>query len=76
MCIYISINNTNPNVLLGPLAFIAIQDNFDCSVTVSQDQVDQPASTGYTLIFANPLNDSDVSPILWTFICVPNYISK
>jgi hypothetical protein len=64
MYIYISINNTNPQVLLGPLAFIAIQQNFDCSVTVSQDQVDQPASTGYTLILANPLNETDVSPIL------------
>jgi len=54
------INNTNPSLLLGPLAFIAIQQNYQCSVTISQDQVSQPPGPGYTLLFANPLNNTDV----------------
>jgi len=54
------INNTNPATLAGPLAFIAELANDDCSYAVSQNQVNQPAATGYTLIFANPLNNSDI----------------
>jgi hypothetical protein len=54
------INNISPSVFVGPLAFIAIQNNDDCSVTVTQDQVSQPAGTGYILSFANPLNNTDV----------------
>ncbi|KAF8799565.1 hypothetical protein BYT27DRAFT_7263881 [Phlegmacium glaucopus] len=54
------INNVDPKLLLGPLAFIAIQESFQCSVTVSQDQVSQPVGTGYTLLFANPFNNTDV----------------
>jgi len=54
------INNTNPSLLLGPLAFIAIQQNYQCSVTVSQDQVDQPPGPGYTLLFADSLNNTNV----------------
>jgi len=61
---YISINNSDPKLLLGPLAFLAIQQNFDCSITVSQDQVNQPVGPGYTLLLANPLNNTDVSPTL------------
>jgi len=54
------INNTDPKILTDILAFIAIQANDDCSITVSSDQVNQTAAPGYTLIFTNPLNFSDI----------------
>jgi len=54
------INNTNPSVFLGPLAFIAQQAASDCSITVSPTQVNQPAGTGYTLLLADPFNNTDV----------------
>jgi hypothetical protein len=61
------INNSDPKLLVGPLAFIAIQQNFQCSVTVSHDQVNQPAGPGYTLLFANPLNNTQVYTTSETF---------
>jgi hypothetical protein len=59
----ILINNVNQNVLVGPLAFLSIEYNVDCSITVSQDKVNQPAATGYYIIFANDFNNSDVYTI-------------
>jgi hypothetical protein len=60
---HISINNVNPSVFQGPLAVIAVQNNFDCSVTISQNQVSQPAGTGYIITLADTLNNTDVSSI-------------
>ena len=60
----ISIDNTNHLFFLGPLAVVAIQKNADCSVTISQDQINQPAGSGYIITFANPLNNTDVSSII------------
>jgi len=54
------VNNIDPKVFLGPLAVIAIQQNSDCSVTISQDQISQPAGSGYVITFANPLNNTNV----------------
>jgi len=54
------INNVNPAVLQGPLAFIAILDYNICSYAVSQDQVNQTAGTGYTLIFGDIFNETNV----------------
>ncbi|KAG6843837.1 hypothetical protein H0H87_012668, partial [Tephrocybe sp. NHM501043] len=51
--------NTDPKVLVAPLAIIGIQNNFDCSKTITQDQLSAPAGTGYTILFANTLNQSD-----------------
>jgi len=54
------VNNTDPTILTSPLAIIAQQDNFDCSIIITQDQANQPAGTGWTILLANPLNISDV----------------
>jgi len=54
------INNTNPAVLAAPLAFIAMLANSDCSYAVSQNQVNEGPATGYTLLFADPLNNTNV----------------
>jgi hypothetical protein len=54
------ISNVNPSILAAPLAIIAIQQNFDCSIIITQDEASQPAATGYTILFANPLNNTDV----------------
>jgi len=56
----ILIKNADQNILSGELAIIAIQNNFQCTVTISQNQANQLAATGYTLLFANTLNSSDV----------------
>jgi len=52
--------NSNPSVLVSPLAIISIQENYDCSKLITQDQVVQPAATGYTIQFANILNGTDI----------------
>ncbi|ESK93102.1 hesp-379-like protein [Moniliophthora roreri MCA 2997] len=52
--------NTNPTILSGPMAIIAIQNNADCSKLVTQQQMTMPAATGYKIQFANTLNQSDV----------------
>jgi len=50
----------NPNMASAE-AIIAQQANFDCSLTVTQDQMGGfPVGTGYTVQFANPINDSDI----------------
>jgi len=51
------INHTS---FAAALAIIAIQLNSDCSITVSQDKANQPPGTGYTVLLANPLNNTDV----------------
>jgi len=54
------INNIDPKVFQGPLAVIAVQSNSACSIDVSQDQVSQPAGTGYVITMADPLNNTNV----------------
>lgn len=54
------INNSDPKILTGPIAVIAIQNNYDCSITITQDQANQPVGTGWTVLLANPLNNTDV----------------
>jgi hypothetical protein len=55
------------NVFPGNLAIIPQQPNADCSKQITQDQVNQPAGTGYIIKFANPVNSSDVRLPLPTF---------
>jgi hypothetical protein len=52
--------NSDPKVLSAPIAIIAIENNYDCSKEITQDQSNQPVGTGYTIQFANPLNNTDV----------------
>ncbi|KAI6145730.1 hypothetical protein EDD17DRAFT_1879723 [Pisolithus thermaeus] len=59
--------NSNPSVLVEPIAIIAIEENYDCSQTITQQQSTQPAASGYTVLLANPLNSSDVYATSETF---------
>ncbi|KAG5643041.1 hypothetical protein DXG03_001653 [Asterophora parasitica] len=52
--------NKDPKILTDPLAIIGVQNNFDCSKTITQDQLSAPAGTGYTIQFASTLNRTDV----------------
>ncbi|KAG6907566.1 hypothetical protein DXG01_008403 [Tephrocybe rancida] len=54
------IANKDPKFLIAPFALIAIQDNLECSKTIQEDQSPLPPGKGYTIQFANPLNQSDV----------------
>jgi len=54
------IANQNPQVLTAPIAIIAVEDNFDCSKTITPDQANQPVGTGYIVQLANTLNSTDV----------------
>ncbi|KAI0646475.1 hypothetical protein C8Q79DRAFT_908741 [Trametes meyenii] len=54
------IANSDPKVLVAPQAFIAQQNNFDCSELITKDRVNMPVGTGYTIQLANPFNETDV----------------
>ncbi|KAF8655584.1 hypothetical protein AX16_003005 [Volvariella volvacea WC 439] len=54
------IANPDPQILPAPLAIIGIQYNYDCSKEITQQQSAQPAASGYTLIFADPFNSTNV----------------
>jgi hypothetical protein len=56
----ILVSNSNSAVLAAPMAVIAIQQNYDCSIVISQDQANQPAGTGWTVLLADPLNNTNV----------------
>lgn len=55
------IANKDQNILVQPQAFIAQQNNFDCSKLITKDQINMPAAAGYTVQLANPFNSTDVS---------------
>jgi len=46
--------------MAAPLAVIAIQDNFVCSLLVTSNQVDVEPATGYRLLFADIINNTNV----------------
>jgi hypothetical protein len=48
-----------PNVP-APLQFLGIQQNFDCSITITNNQVNQAPGTGYQLLLANVFNNTDI----------------
>jgi hypothetical protein len=56
----ILIANQNTQVLSSPIAIVAIENNFDCSKTITPDQANQPPGTGYMVQLANILNETDV----------------
>jgi len=53
----VTISNSNQAILAGSLALIAIEQNFECSKTITPQVT--PA-TGYVINLANPLNSSDI----------------
>jgi len=52
--------NSNPDILVAPLAIIGIQNNFDCSQTITADQVSAAAGTNYTILFSSVNNQTAV----------------
>ncbi|KAG8216591.1 hypothetical protein J3R82DRAFT_6776 [Butyriboletus roseoflavus] len=54
------LSNSDTTILVAPLALIADVPNYDCSFTVNPQQSTQPASSTYTLSFANIVNSSQV----------------
>ncbi|KDR72728.1 hypothetical protein GALMADRAFT_252944 [Galerina marginata CBS 339.88] len=54
------VGNTNIQVQAAPIAIIGIQNNFDCSINISQDQANQAPGTGWQVLLANPLNNTEV----------------
>jgi hypothetical protein len=52
--------NQNPKVLSSPIAIVAVENNFDCSKTITPDQANQAPGTGYMIQLANTLNETDV----------------
>jgi len=43
-----------------PLAIVAIQNNDQCSITISKEKVNAPAANGYFLLLADPRNNTNV----------------
>jgi hypothetical protein len=56
------------------MAIIPVQQNFQCSILVTQDQANQPAGTGWQIFFADILNITNVSLHLayTTVLCLNN----
>ncbi|KAF9525450.1 hypothetical protein CPB83DRAFT_818627 [Crepidotus variabilis] len=54
------VGNTDVKVQTAPIAIIAEQQNYQCSLTVTQDKANQAAGTGWFVQFANPINNTDV----------------
>ncbi|KAH8101887.1 hypothetical protein BXZ70DRAFT_1063900 [Cristinia sonorae] len=52
--------NSDPKILVSPIAIIGIQNNFDCSKSITQDMFNQPPGTGYTVILADTINNTNV----------------
>ncbi|KAJ2912831.1 hypothetical protein MD484_g7584, partial [Candolleomyces efflorescens] len=65
------IGNSDPTILVQPLAIIAQQNNFDCSIIITQDQANQAAGQGYQVYLANPLNNTDVYAVSEPFEIKP-----
>ncbi|KLO16143.1 hypothetical protein SCHPADRAFT_848588 [Schizopora paradoxa] len=52
--------NSNSSILNGALPIVAIENNFDCSKTITQQQANLPVASNYKVQLANPLNSTDV----------------
>jgi hypothetical protein len=52
--------NQSPQVLSSPIAIVAIENNYDCSKTITPQQANQAPGTGYMIQLANTLNETDV----------------
>ena len=46
--------------MAAPLVIIAQENNSDCVATITPDQANQPAGTGYMILLADPLNNTNV----------------
>jgi len=52
--------NSNVTVLNGALPIIAIEQSFNCPQLITTQLANPPPATGYTIQFANPLNNTQV----------------
>ncbi|KAJ7599198.1 hypothetical protein C8J56DRAFT_815573 [Mycena floridula] len=52
--------NPDPKILTAPQAIIAIENNFDCSKTITADQIGTFVGPNFTVQLANILNQTDV----------------
>ena len=58
----LSLNSSNQSILASPYAFVANQPNYQCSVEIYSYQLTKfPPADGYTILFADTLNSSNVS---------------
>ncbi|KAF8273723.1 hypothetical protein EI94DRAFT_1479907, partial [Lactarius quietus] len=62
-----SLNNTNPNILTAAEAIVANVPNADCSFSVTVQQAALTPATGYTVIFANPINQLEIYAVSQPF---------
>jgi len=52
--------NPNPDLLVSVDPIVAVENNFDCSMTLSVDQANFTVGSNYTVQLANILNLTDV----------------
>ncbi|KZT55039.1 hypothetical protein CALCODRAFT_499107 [Calocera cornea HHB12733] len=64
----VMVANPNVQLLTDEQAIVAEQPNYDCSILFTPQL---PAGTGYTILFVNPLNTSDVWATSETFEVKP-----
>ncbi|THH01156.1 hypothetical protein EW026_g1479 [Hermanssonia centrifuga] len=67
----ILVANAGQPAIAGGQAIIAIENNFDCSKTITADELNFPAGSGYTVQLANPLNNTDVYAVSQEFEIKP-----
>ncbi|PSR78573.1 hypothetical protein PHLCEN_2v7320 [Hermanssonia centrifuga] len=67
----VRVANAGQPAIAGGQAIIAIENNFDCSKTITADELNFPAGSGYTVQLANPLNNTDVYAVSQEFEIKP-----
>jgi len=61
------LNNTNPTVLTAAEAIVALVPNADCSHTITTQQANLTPGTGYTLVFADPIDQTKIYAVSQPF---------
>jgi hypothetical protein len=59
-CVFGRVNNTDIKILATFEAIVANVPNADCSHTITTQQAALTPATGYTLMLADPLNETNV----------------
>jgi hypothetical protein len=70
------VNNTNPTILAAPEAIVANVPNADCSQSITVQQAALTPSTGYTVVLANILNETEVCHFFSSFESHTAYVSQ
>jgi len=61
------VNNTSPTILAAPEAIVANVPNADCSHVITQQQAALTPATGYTLVFADIIDQTKVYAVSQPF---------